>query len=89
MRTKNPRFNRFAIIYSVWCAAMLRRQHTTHQHIFNQSPEFEHGKSRKIPGHMRINKILFFYLHFIIKNMQGQDHVNCIKYNNKQKTIIL
>ena len=41
--------------YSVWCAMMWQRQHTTHKQIFNQSLDCEHRKSRKISRDFRIS----------------------------------
>ncbi len=40
-RTKNEPF----CSYSVWCAAMWRGQHNTHQQMFNQSPDCERSQN--------------------------------------------
>ncbi len=52
---QNPRFNRFAHIVCGVPRAMWWKKHTTHQQIFNLSPDCEHGKSRRISRDLRIN----------------------------------
>ncbi len=56
-------------ILLLWCVVY---RDVTNNRFSTKSPDCEHGKSRKISGDLRVNKIIFFYFKFRTKNMQGQ-----------------